>query len=245
MNELLETAIDYVQVFLYRYSFFIDANYYYNIWERYFNVSGFLSGAIIVVLIALAGADNKKTGFIRTLAIIAFINSIGYVYYMICSYFDIFEYYGWLDTYDLVVNPVSGAVIVLVIYSCYKGKAKNAFYFGVITYGVSFIMYGFSVDIDILGLFIVLRTVVLGLVCMLLIRPGYFYSSFIIFAAYYLIFRAIHVLITEGIGSSMFSSVSYIIGILIPDLIIFAVILAVSIIYERAVLTVKKPAVTT
>lgn len=249
MVDFFETAMAYIRNYIYGYHFFIDESYYSGLWNRYFTAAGFFLGAIAVVLIYLSGAGkNKKSGFFRSLAIIALLNSLGAVYDVISRNLIVQQNYNYnSNVFELAANPIAGIILVLVIYSCYRGYIGNAFCFGLITYAVSLLMFNVFVNSDSAG-FLIFRALTLGFACMLMTKPKYFYNSFIIYIVYYLIFKWIQIFIVQGIFASQTITVEIVLTtlrLLVPDLLIFMVILVVSIIYERAVLTVKKTVVAT
>ena len=231
------------------YHFFTDGNYYSSLLERYLTLEGFFLGAIAVILIYLSGAgENKKSGFFRSLAIIALLNSLGAVYNLITGDLTIQQSYNYSsNVFELAANPIAGVILTLIIYSCYKGHGKNAFCFGLITYAVSLLMFNGSVGSD-LELLLIFRALTLGFACVLMIKPKYFYISFIVYIGHYLFFKVAWFFMVQGIYEIQAITVKALLPVLrllAPDLWIFAVILIMSIVYERAVLTVEKAVVTT
>ena len=251
IGDFFQTALNNILNYISRYSFFANGNYYSSLWNKYFTVAGFFLGGTAVVFIYLAGAgENKKSGFFRSLAIIALLNSMGAIYNMLCGN-PVFQQgaASGISVYEMAANPISGVILALVIFSCYKGNIGNAFCFGMITYGVTLLMFNVFISVSpALIIFFVLRAIILGLVCMLLTRPKYFYSSLIVFISYYLISKIAQIFLVSAIFEGRVFSTELVfdtLNILVPDLIIFGVVLVVSIIYERAVLTVKKTTVMT
>ena len=174
---------------------------------------------------------------------------MGAIYNLICNT-PLQDFNSQMNAFELAVNPIAGAILALVIFSCYKGNIGNAFCFGLSTYAVTLLMFNVFTNSysPTFCKFLVLRALILGLVCMLLTKPKYFYSSFIIFISYYLICKIVQFFLTQAVFENHVFSIGLVwdtLWMLLPDFIIYMVILFISIIYERAVLTVKKSAVTT
>ena len=251
----MEGIVEFFREYIMQYSIFADGSYYSQLWSRYYNVVGFFLGAALVILIYFAGAgENKKSGFFRSLAIIALLNSLAGIYGTVASALgsgQMAESYYYL--FDLAANPIAGTILALVVYSCYKGHLPQVFCFGLATYGVTLLMFNVFVNARSaeLALFLVARAAILGLICMWMTKLKNFYTSFIVFTSFFLISKfigqfVIHIAFIDEIGR-VFSQefVFDALRTLIPDGIILGVVLTISIVYEKAVLTVKKPATAT
>jgi hypothetical protein len=237
-----------------QYTTFAKGSYYEHLWERYFNVAGFFLGAILVTLIYFAGiGENKKISFFRSLAIIALLNSLSGIYGAFNSALGIErmtdKYY---HLFNLAANPISGLILALVVYSCYKEELANVFCFGMVTYGITLLMFNVFTDTRAeLVLFLLARAVILGLICMWMTKTNYFYTCFIIFISFFLLTKivgefVINIAYIDEIGRTSLPELIFdTMRILIPDSIILGLVLTISIVYERAVLTVKDPAAAT
>ena len=247
-----------------------------DLWDRYFNIAGFIIGGVTILLIYFAGAsENKKSGFISSLAVIALLNSLGPIYGLLTQHvlyrfggWEAFyrfggwnqwqwgSYWGWqLRVFEAAVNPLAAAIIVVVVFSCYKdGRyntyAGNAFCFGVITYGVALLMHYYMLPmVGIrLGGFLVVRAVALGVICIFLARLKYLHTGIILFAVYFAVFRAVQfafglgLILDFDLGFNFDFSIEIAANIgrlLVPELAAFGVIFLVFLLYERVILTVK------
>jgi len=248
------------------------------LWDMYFNVAGFIVGSITVLLIFFAGvSEGKFAGFFRSLATVALLNSLGVIYRMAAHNIVDFGYrrgiwnqigymhnyvsgdmLGWLSlVLDAAANPIAGAILVLIVVSCYKGRygssnVGNAFCLGVITYGVTILMHLYEVDAVAVQVFDdgylmfflafnIARAILLGFVCMILTKFKNVHMGLIFFAVFFVISRAVQLLFIGGLRyQGIGVDTGLFIGrLLAPDMIIFGLVFLVMLLYERFILTVK------
>ena len=247
--EALENIWNFIRGYIYNYSYLLDGRYYSYLWDRYYTVAGFFLGAAAVLLVFFADYERYRSKsstvirFIRSLALIALLNSMGPIYNLVLGYpiyQQSFLYGRGFYIFDAAANPIAGAILTLVVFSSFKRQGKNAFCFGTAVYAVTLLMFNvFSSYQAELWVFLVLRAVCLGFICIAFTKLKYYHISLIIFTAYYFVAKTIQMMITQTMYSGQSLSVNMVISNLrtfVPDLIIFAVIFAVAIIYERAVL---------
>lgn len=252
METLFEAIRYYFLNFIYRYSFFTSSAYYDDLFSKFFSFKGFIAGFVFVALVYLLCYEKQnKTGFIKVLSAIAVINS--------CSTISIFLYRTFsqkfmYDRFDLVLvgpdNIISGFILTLVIFSCYRKLGGRAFLFGVTTHAVipllnfSYLSY-YGVTISS----IIFQLALTGLICLIMCYRKHFFTCWI----WYFVFRegirfaayiSIYLSDFTDIGLSYTgeflrsAAIEYLPRFII-DAVIFAVVLIFALIFEKGVLTLR------
>lgn len=183
-------------------------DYFAGLWNRYANVGGFLTGAIVIALVYYASDEDygKKRGMIRVFAVIALINAVDGIYTVMMNIVNSICFHQFSSSYESIIqgafNPLSIMILVLVISECYRNKQKNAFFFGVSTYSVSFLLFGSGYPGDIALLFLCIRVVVISIICLLCTKITYAFVSYIVMGVYFLVAEAMHSYIFLGYQGS-------------------------------------------
>lgn len=259
MEAFFKDILVYFLNFISRYSFFLNWDYYDNLFSKYFSVGGFVAGFIFVILVyGLGDAEQKKAGFFKVLAIIAVINSCSVLmnfinapfYYNLFDYQGLFYYTG-INTPEAMINApdniISGFILTLVISSCYRQFGGRAFVFGIATHA-ALPLLNFSclesINNKIPIWHMIVRVVLIGFVCLIMSYRKYFFTSWIWYFGFHMLIRGILFFPSVRMSncfevSGILESFSRFISYFTIDILIFIVILAIAIIFEKGVLTVR------
>lgn len=253
MLEILLRVKDYILSFVSRYSYFISGSYYSSLFSKYFSVAGFIVGFCFVLLVYFSSAETqKKAGFFKVLPIIAVINSCN----MLISFFsggtiELGYTNGIESLFNAPDNIVSGFITTLVIVSCYKEYHGRAFLLGIAIFSAVPMLYFayFPYLSTETIVFIVVRAVFAGFLCLIVSYRKCFYTSWIWYFGFHVLIRVgrffTPTLAALVIGNhydatqiSLSVFISYCSGFKM-DLIVFALILLFGIVFERAVVRPK------
>ena len=222
-------------------AFLSDKEYYSKIMSKYGGDKIFLA-VFLVILIFFAKPEGKsKSFYIKIIAVVGLINSFGFLN---SAFYE--QFYNAFDNLD---NILPGFILSLMLYSTYGTCRRKGMCFAtaclllIPTVKPDYLM---SLD-NFGGLYIVLIKLILMLVVSFLISGRkYFYNGWIIYFIYHLIGRALVFLnqvsklryhfpgeVTEDLFNSL---VMYYLRDIRIDFFIFAIILIVSIIFERKIL---------
>lgn len=245
---------DYFLNFISQYSFFVNGDYYGSLFSKYFSVSGFIIGFIFVLLVYFSSAEEqKKAGFFKVLPIIAVINSCTVLTNYINNTFDQGYAYNVMESMiNAPDNIISGFILTLVISSCYRRFGGRAFLFGIATHAalplLNFSYIGYMND-GVPILHMIVRLVLIGFACLIMSHRKYFFTSWIWYFGFHMVIRiAVYFLplLSDRLDGSTMYTVEYTINGAIDyfsrftvDMVIFAVILAFAIVFEKCVLTVR------
>jgi len=251
MSVYTESFMEFVREFLSAYSYFLSGQYYVNMFSKYFSISGFFIGLIMVLLIYFSADELKrKKEFFKVLMIIAVINScavlLSHVYYLVLGHnpYEFSEVF--LSSPD---NIISGFILTLVITSNYKDDGGRAFFFGVATYStlllINFQHIGYMNDVNVF--IIIVRIFFAGFLCSIISRREHFYTGWIWYFGFHMLVR-LAVLTTWELYELNLAQAEFDFKIYLSNLaeylsrfpidyIIFAVILIFAIIFEKAVLS--------
>lgn len=253
MEAFFKNILDYLLSFVSQYSYFIDWDYYGGLFSKYFSVGGFIIGFIFVLIVYFSSAEEqKKAGFFKVLPIIAVINSCVVLSNFLNNTFQQgFTYSGVESMLNAPDNIISGFILTLVLCSCYRRFGGQAFLFGIATHGAlpflnfAYIEYMDGVSITIM----VVRVLLAGFLCLIISHRKYFYTSWIWYFGFHIFLRVgvfLIPLISELVAGEPLYELSYTLETTLEyfsrftmDTIIFAVILAFAIVFEKGVLTVK------
>lgn len=251
MEAFFKDILVYFLNFISRYSFFLNWDYYDNLFSKYFSVGGFVAGFIFVILVyGLGDAEQKKAGFFKVLAIIAVINSCSVLTNFINDSFNQGFFYNETEAMiNASDNIISGFILTLVISSCYRQFGGRAFVFGIATHA-ALPLLNFSclesINNKIPIWHMIVRVVLIGFVCLIMSYRKYFFTSWIWYFGFHMLVRVIVLSLPLRINSLDGMARYYTIrGILkgfsyfTIDILIFIVILAIAIIFEKGVLTVR------
>lgn len=238
------------------YSFFISGDYYSQLFERYFSVGGFIIGFVYLLILFFAINDEKdkkkkKTGFIKIVLWVAVINSCG----VLMNYLNVsLDQSQWFmesaPPFSTPDNIISGFVMSLVIASCYRTYRSGAFFFGMATHiTLAFFQFNLFSSMEALQIvFVVVRVLLAGILCVILSRRKYFYTSWIWYFGFHLLTRTLVLLlplVSRAIVQMPLDGL-YTVDMVFTyysqfalDAVIFAGILVFSIVFERGVLTVE------
>jgi hypothetical protein len=260
MLDDLITALSYTVDFFLK---IFNNAYIIYLWGLYFNVAGFFLGAGIILLVLLSNSSltRDSTDIVKctllSLAVISLANNLGPVYNMILGN-PVFQY-GTLAEYGILVvdaamNPLTIALLIGVVYHHYGTMRVRAMFLVLATFLVVPMMYYTSfAGAD--WWFLIIRAIVLGLFCVAVVDNKYYYSGLLLIFPIYVILKIVPMVI-ETLNTWFFVVEDYFISMpmfiltsimesipeLVQDYIIFAVILAVAVLYERVILKVgKKP----
>ena len=255
MAELFYKVLDYLQNFVSRYSYFITWDSYKTLFSKYFSVGGFIVGLIFVLFIWFAGTDedHRMAGFFRVLSLIAVINSCVVLSNYLNGVFDqgiSYSYEGMMI--NAPDNIISGFILTLVIFSCYRGFGGRAFLFG-IAVNVALPMLNFSYFANINEVIPVIqmgfRLILVGFLCVIISHRKHFFTSWIWYFGMHLLIRAavfMSPLILSLFDSSETLGYAYtfdgVMGFLsgfIVDFVIFAVVLVFAIVFDKGIINNK------
>lgn len=254
MEAFFKIILDYFLNFISRYSFFIDLDYYKGLFLKYFSVGGFVIGFIFVVLIFFSyPEEQKKTGFLKVLTIIAVINScVVLTNFLDTAFGQGFGYSGTEMMINAPDNIISGFILTLVISSCYRKLGKYALLFGIVTHAALPLLnfsYFEDMSLGVPVLHMILRVVLIGFLCIIMSRRKYFFTSWIWYFGFHMFIRTAVFflpLLSRQISGTRVNMADYTLNGAIEyfsrfaiDGAVFAVILAVAIIFEKVVLTVE------
>lgn len=251
MEMILKKILDCL--FYSRYSFLISEDYYEGLFLKYFSVKGFILGFIFVLIIYYSSIeDNKKIGFFKVLPIVAVINSCSVLANFINKTLNQeFTYIGTKSVANSVDNIISGFVLTLVVFSCCKRFERQAFLLGIATHAAlpflnyTYLEYMSGRETTLM----ILRIVLAGFLCLIISYRKYFYTSWIWYFSFHMFLRIVGLIFSiesefiirkdiSGLQYTFISIIKYLSQFTV-DAIIFAVILAFAIVFERDVLTAK------
>lgn len=246
MTEFFEKLWNGFLSYLQQYSFFLDGSYYGGSFKKYFSGVGFFVGAAFVLLIYFAAANrNGIKTFLKTLVFVAVINC--------CYGLSALLHYGRLlpnSAYgvDFILNAsnniISGFILTLTVFYCYRNYHGAAFLFGLITFAaIPLLNYSVFDGNETLILYCLQQAVLAGFLCLIMSYRRYFYTSWIWFFGFFLLENFVglvfDVLVFGSINQLTFRNIYLNFFELIPDVIVFAVILVFSIVFEKHVLETK------
>ncbi len=247
----------YLIDFFLPYADFLSLEYFGNLFQKYFSGGGFLAGFILVLLIYNASPKEEKIdGCFKVLMVIAVINSCSVITDRLYYLFMGMDPYVGNVLFDVCPdNMVSGFILTLVVLSCYEDYPGRAFLFGVATYMTLALLYGnnFIID-DLSGVFIFLERIILvGVLCVIISKRIYFYTSWIWYFSFHMLFRIEIVVLPPVVNllqdlSAEQPEVSFEVAPILKNLvvslsqykvdyIIFVVVLVFAIVFEKVVLS--------
>lgn len=247
-----ESVLEYLKTYVSQYSYFLDGDYYLDMFSKYFSVEGFIIGLIFVLLVYFSSAEEqKKAGFFKVLPLIAVINSCMILFTTLNSWIGYGEYLYVPSLLGIPDNIISGFILTLVITSCYRGYKGHAFILGIVTYAaipmINFEFVGyFPLDTVVQML---IRIFMAGIICVIMSSRKYFYTSWIWYFVFHILTRTMVFLtpmFLRSIQARGLSVTGYDLTTTLDyyrsfrtDYILFGVILIFAIIFERAVIPVK------
>lgn len=250
-NTIIEHFLEYIS----QYSFFINWDYYEGLFSKYFSVVGFILGAAFVLLVYFSSPDEDEriAGFFKVLPIIAVINSCSILTDFINKTFGQGFSYNHLESMiNAPDNIISGFILTLVIYSCYKRFGGRAFLFGIATHAaLPLLNFSYLEQMgDGLSLVrMIVRLVLVGFICLIISYRKHFFTSWIWYFGFHISIRLVAFflpLLSNSLGGSTIYAVEYTLGgaieylsRFIVDAIFFAVVLVFAIVFEKGVLTVR------
>ena len=250
MNTVIEHIVRYFTDFVSEHSYLISGYYYSGLFSKYFSFIGFIVGLVFVVLVYFSSIEYERRilGAIKVLFMVSLINSC----YTILNFFNVevisdepYYYYGFSSILSVADILIAGFVLTLVIRSCYSYESGYAFLFGVTTFAATPLLY-FSLFTEIpvaVMIFIVVRALLAGLLCLIMCNRRFFYTSWIWYFGFHMLTR-VSMLVMDmvinknGVGDIFGTTVGYL-GKFIGDYILFAVILAFAIVFEKAILPMR------
>lgn len=254
MESFFKGILDLFLNFISQYSFFINWDYYGNLFSKYFSVSGFIIGFIFVLLVYFSSAEEqKKAGFFKVLPIIAVINSCTVLTSFINDTFNQgFPYNGIESMINAPDNIISGFILTLVISSCYRRFGGRAFLFGIATHLalplLNFSYLGYMND-GVPILHMIVRVALIGFVCLIMSHRRYFFTSWIWYFGFHMLIRVAVFflpLLSNSLDGFTIYTVEYTLNGALEylsrftiDAVIFAVVLVFAIVFEKGVLTVR------
>lgn len=246
-----EWIITYLQNYISQYSHFTSAEYYWYIGMKYSSTEGFVAGFLFAVLIYLSTSEQqRKTGFLKVLSFIVVANSCMTIFLALNNAIGVPKYQYTPGLLGAADNIISGLILTLVVFSCYKGFGVRSFFFGVATFSALPIMRFFNIqelgNEDLMRM--VVRIVLAGAVCAIISEKKYFYISWIWYFVFHIIIRAIdlfmptllilcHTGVVNVSEHSLGSILDYYSSFKV-DYIIFFIVLVFAVIFERIVLLV-------
>lgn len=149
-------------------------------------------------------------------------------------------------------NIISGFVLTLVISSCYRRFGGRAFLFGIITHAalplLNFYYIGHMND-KVTILHMIVRVILIGFVCMIMSHRKYFFTSWIWYFGFHMLIRGAVFflpLLSDRLDGLTIYTVKYTLSGALEylscftvDTVIFVVVLAFAIVFEKGVLTVR------
>ena len=255
MSALFDTIIVPFLEYISQYSFFISWDYYGSLFSKYFSVVGFILGAIFVLLVYFSSPDEdeRMAGFFKVLPIIAVINSCSILTDFINTTFDQGFSYNHLESMiNAPDNIISGFILTLVIFSCYKRFGGRAFLFGIATHAALPLLNFSRIEQMSDGLPIVhmiVRIVLVGFICLIISYRKHFFTSWIWYFGFHILIRIVVfflALLGNNFGGSIIYTVEYTLdgateylSRFTVDAVFFAVVLVFAIVFEKGVLTVR------
>lgn len=253
MDVFFKNILDYLLNYVSRYSYFINGDYYGSLFTKYFSFSGFIIGFIFVLIVYFSSAEKQnKAGFFKVLPIIAVINSCVVLSYILDTTFNqSFNYSGIELMFNAPDNIISGFILTLVLCSCYRKFGRQAFLFGIATHGaLLFLNFAYIENMgEIVIVKIIIRIVLAGFLCLIISYRKYFYTSWIWYFSFHIFLRLtifFMPLLRNYISDVPLFDATYTLGSIleylshfIMDAIIFVIILAFAIVFEKGVLTVE------
>ncbi len=245
---------DFANNYFSQFKFFLDGNYYSGVFQKYFSLPAFIGGAVIAIAIFIMWVyvDNDGIGLrhmiiglvaveISPIIIKMINNTIGNTFST-----QVFEQY-----MNPVNNIISGIVLVLIMYSTYKFDKKISFGMGCIIYLMPLLLNANYYFTDLGNKNIIFAVIqflsgalAMGLFCVLFCKRKYFYSAWILYFVFHIVSRCLIIVLNVWILND-FTFIEVVEGFLkfvlahytniIPDIIIFGIVLLVSILYERTV----------
>ena len=256
MGALIQRIIDYFTNFITDHSFLISWDYYGGLFLKYFSFIGFIVGFVFVILVYFSNTDKDKKilGAIKVLLIVSLINTS----YTVLNFFDIgviseepYYYYGFSCILSVADILLAGFILTLVVKSCYSLNHGRAFLLGLTTFAatpmLNFTFFG-QIRPEIM-LFIVCRSLVAGLLCLLISFRRYFYTSWIWYFGFHMLTRVTVLIMDMTINKTgtdnVIKTVFDYLGKFVGDYIFFVIVLAFAIVFEKAIIPMKITKATT
>ena len=256
MGALIQRIIDYFTNFITDHYFLISWDYYGGLFLKYFSFIGFIVGFVFVILVYFSNTDKDKKilGAIKVLLIVSLINTS----YTVLNFFDIgviseepYYYYGFSCILSVADILLAGFILTLVVKSCYSLNHGRAFLLGLTTFAatpmLNFTFFG-QIPPEIM-LFIVCRSLVAGLLCLLISFRRYFYTSWIWYFGFHMLTRVTVLIMDMTINKTgtdnVIKTVFDYLGKFVGDYIFFAIVLAFAIVFEKAIIPMKITKATT
>lgn len=250
MENLFERIVEYFTNFITEHSFFISGNYYGGLFSKYFSFIGFIVGFFFVILVYFSNTDEDKKilGAIKVLFIVSLVNTC----YTILNFFGIgmiseesYYYYGFSCILSVADILLAGFVLTLIVKSCYSFNHGRAFLLGLTTFAampmLNFSFFG-QIPPEIM-IFIICRALLAGLLCLIISYRDYFYTSWIWYFGFHMFTRismlVMDMLINKNGVNNIFETTIEYLGKFLGDYILFAIILAFAIVFEKAILPMK------
>lgn len=168
-------------------------DYFTSLWENYANVGGFFAGAIVIGMVYFASdaEDGRKRGIIRVFSIVALINAVDGIYGLMMNVVNTLVFHNIASQYEAGIhgafNPLSLLILVLVISECYRNKPRQAFFFGLSTFGVSILMFGSGYSDDMILLYLFVRVLVIAIVCAISSKITYAFITYFVIGFYFIV----------------------------------------------------------
>lgn len=222
-------------------------SHFCSLWDKYANISGFFTGLLLIGVISFVSdfkfwGSGKKGGIINILALVTLINSIYNLYIIICNFVQNTNNSSSSYYIGAAFNPLSLIVLCLIINECYKNDIEGAFLFGISTFGVALLMFGSQYSNDYVEKYVFARVIIAGILCVIVCRFKYFYTSYIAFSIFYIIEEGVLYYLTYWFNKDNITfnldMLAKILSMHVVDYCMMSIILVVWIIYERIVLTV-------
>ena len=250
MGTIIERIVEYFTNFITEHSFFITGDYYGGLFSKYFSVIGFIVGFVFVILVYNSNTDedNKIFGAIKVLFVVAVVNTC----YTILNFFEVgviseepYYYYGFSCILSVADILLAGFVLTLIVKSCYSFNHGRAFLLGLTTFA-AMPMLNFSFFGQIppeMMLFIVIRALLAGLLCLIISYRNYFYTSWIWYFGFHMFTRismlVMDIVINKNGVNNIFETITEYLSKFLGDYILFVIILAFAIVFEKAILPMK------
>ena len=259
----LQSIWDFFVGYLSGFGKFADWGYYGQTFQKYFSFVPFIGGAIIAVTLYIAykhlTEGDGAGGDIKLHHVIIGIVTIDVSPIIIQTLNSILGQRFSSALFDQYMNPVdniiSGAILLLIMYSVYSEDGKISYIVGSISYLMPFLMSAGAYseiftnkNTSNIGVFLLLQifggALVIGLLCIFFCHRKFFYSGWLAYFAFHVIGRfVIMVLQTHHIKGGDYKEI---IGLWFNNLLanytntfldiaVFLLIFLISFVYERHV----------
>ena len=224
-----------------------NIEYFAGLWKRYASIGGFFTGVVVIIMLYHSSEDTRKRGVLRTFALVALINGLDGAYIIIMNFVNNYILKQASSIYETYIqgafNPLSIAILVLIITECYRNKGKLAFFFGLSTFSVSILIFGSGYTNEGVLPFLFVRVLLAALICVLGSKMVYSFVFHLLMGIFFLVTEATQTYILSYELDTINKSIRYWFEIFFAyraEMVIIGGIVLIFALYEVFVLSENK-----